>query len=194
MPKALTYKAQDTKRNYQIDFLKLICAFLVVINHTQGFNIQFHDESWFSNLGWVSVHIFFTISGFLMVKSLKKHNADILDIGKFAFDFVKDKFKRIALPFWIATLMLFFMQYIYIHFGWANENSAMGRRKHMGLYDKSNTRIAWRYPIWNRLDVQFPHMVSFGYVYCNAPLKLFVFKKSEFIFICPRSNSRIVFA
>ncbi len=110
-------------RNHQIDFLKLICSFLIVICHSYLIG----DDNallWFDRMGWVSVHIFFIISGFLMVKSVLKRKYEIKDAGKQSLNFVINKFKAIALPVWMATLMLLVMQitYIYIAFGCISEN------------------------------------------------------------------------
>ncbi len=120
---ASAFTALVKSRNYQIDFLKLICSFLIVICHSYLIG----DDSallWFDRMGWVSVHIFFIISGFLMIKSVLKKKYEIRDAGKQSLNFVIDKFKPIALPVWTATLMLLVMQiaYIYIAFGHVSGN------------------------------------------------------------------------
>lgn len=67
---------QEVKqRNYQIDMLKLALAVLVLICHTQYFvdpNSILHEK--LDSLGNLSVHIFFIISGFLMVKGVGERN------------------------------------------------------------------------------------------------------------------------
>ena len=109
----------DTKRRYyQIDILKLLCALLVFFCHTRGF-INSNDilsyQTYFENLGGISVHFFFIISGFLMVRSLDKKDYDGQNAGKYSFDFVINKFKKIGLYYIVALLMILFMQYIYIY-------------------------------------------------------------------------------
>ncbi len=59
-------------RNYQIDFLKMAMSFLVFIDHTKIFFDPTTKENLYMRyvaFGWVSVHVFFIISGFLMMKS-----------------------------------------------------------------------------------------------------------------------------
>ncbi len=65
---------KSKQRNYQIDVLKFACAICVFFSHTLGFKEVEKGTSvhaYFDHLGWISVHIFFVISGFLMVKNVK---------------------------------------------------------------------------------------------------------------------------
>lgn len=67
------------KRNLQLDFLRFVGVFLVVVSH-----LPFHDESAFGAVisvmqvgGWVGVDLFFVLSGYLiaglMIKEYKAH-------------------------------------------------------------------------------------------------------------------------
>ncbi len=108
------------ERNYQIDVLKMVMTILVFISHTFVFLNSPVKEivERYSAFGWVSVHVFFIISGFLMMKSLSKRNYDPENAGKNAVKFVVNRFKPIALPYWIANAMFAFMYityYVYIH-------------------------------------------------------------------------------
>lgn len=73
-------------RNYQIVVLKLVCSLLVLLSHTSLLLVSSLYEK-FYNFGWISVHIFFTISGFLMVKKFNEKNIDECSPGKTALDF-----------------------------------------------------------------------------------------------------------
>ncbi len=113
---------QITKeRNYQIDVLKMVMAVFVFICHTDDLlnsSVRESLDARYDSYGAVSVHIFFIISGFLMIKSLSKRNYDPENAGKNAVKFVVNKFKSIALPYWISNAMYIFMYisyYIYVY-------------------------------------------------------------------------------
>lgn len=94
---------KKASRNYQIDVLKLFLSLLVFVNHSRVFigsntGIRIPDT-----LGWISVHFFFMISGFLLIKSLYSKNINAPEAGVFSFNYVLNKFKRIALSYWTAT-------------------------------------------------------------------------------------------
>lgn len=118
------------QRNYQIDVLKMVFTVMVFIDHTGCFTESFRTRDWsqisidttfafFQHLGYVSVSAFFIISGFLMAKSLTKCNYLQDTPGKSSMSFVINKFKPMALPFWISsamylcTLLLYYV-YVYI--------------------------------------------------------------------------------
>lgn len=116
-----------SKRNYQVDVLKMILTVMVFICHTVCFTESFRTKDWSQNstdltyvfhglMGYVSVNAFFIISGFLMAKSITKHTYLQDFAGKSLMNFVIDKFKPMALPFWISSAMYlctFFLLYIY---------------------------------------------------------------------------------
>lgn len=117
-------------RNYQIDVLKLILAILVLLCHTFFFvdpDSVYYDK--LLSFGGMSVHIFFIISGFLMVKGIdrRKYNPD--DAGKCSMVYVVGKFKSIALPCIVSTLIILagyilINIYIYIYI-WMTLHSAL---------------------------------------------------------------------
>lgn len=111
-------------RNYQIDVLKLVCAVLVVISHCYSLvdpqNTDLIEKM--LNFGWVSVHIFFVISGFLMIKSIDKkyRNNACTNPGHSAFSYILAKYKAISLPFIVSIVIsmstyLILAIYIYIY-------------------------------------------------------------------------------
>lgn len=112
------------RRNYQIDVLRMIFTVMIFMCHTFYFQ-PLNNASDANNtvtafhavLGWTAVMGFFMISGFLMVKSICRRNYEIEKAGKSAIGFVTDKFKSLALPFWIAGAMYlccFLIIYIYL--------------------------------------------------------------------------------
>lgn len=91
------------QRNYQIDVLKLFFTFTVFISHTAAFignNTKFVMPT---GLGWVSVHFFFIVSGFLMVNTYMKNRPD--GSGKNAVSFVIRKFCGISFEYWSALII-----------------------------------------------------------------------------------------
>ena len=90
-----------TERNYQLDFLKLLCTLFVFISHTYRFIGENTRFSIPLGLGWWSVHLFFIISGLLMVNSYMK-KPQSTDYGKTAMRFVIGKFKGLAIEYWVA--------------------------------------------------------------------------------------------
>lgn len=106
---------KSKQRNYQIDVLKFACAICVFFSHTLGFKEVEKGTSvhaYFDHLGWISVHIFFVISGFLMVKNVKSRGRNE---GKRALRFAIGKLRRIAPSYMTALMMMLFMQYAYIY-------------------------------------------------------------------------------
>lgn len=104
-----------SNRNYQLDAIKLLIAVLVFINHTAAFvgeNTSFVIPP---SLGTVCVHIFFVISGFLMVLSASKKTVDPTNAGKTALEMTVSKFKQFASKYWTALLIALVL-YLYIHY------------------------------------------------------------------------------
>lgn len=93
-------------RSYELDFLKLIFTFLVVIRHTSVFineNTRIHLPN---GLGVWSVHFFFIVSGMLMANSIMKVEKTDTP-GKDALSFIKQKFSYIAPQYWTAMFLAF---------------------------------------------------------------------------------------
>lgn len=58
------------RRNYQIDVLKLFFCFMVFLSHTTVFiNENTRADFIPPGCGWLPVHFFFIVSGYLMVNS-----------------------------------------------------------------------------------------------------------------------------
>lgn len=104
---------QSSSRNYQLDFLKVIFSFFVFICHVgtlfsnPATRIPFYI-SW-TSLGYVSVHVFFVISGLLMINSLSKVEAEPNKEGETALKFVIHKYKSIALPYIVVLVINIFV-------------------------------------------------------------------------------------
>lgn len=113
-------KDSSSARNYQIDILKILCAVLVLISHVPLGNSdsRYFTSERVSAFGWMSVQIFFAISGFFMVKGTLK-NIPSNNVGEFSFNYVTNKFKKIAPQYIIATLIIVLM-YIGIYYIDAN--------------------------------------------------------------------------
>lgn len=106
-------------RNYEVDFLKLVFAIFVLINHTSVFikdNTRI-DSMFLSYLGWIGVWFFFIVSGFLMVESVSKKNFASDSAGKSSLRFVIGKFGSIAVPYLIAEFLLVVIYVIIIQRG-----------------------------------------------------------------------------
>lgn len=105
------------QRNYQIDVLKLLCAFLVLLSHLFFDYMPIDSASRYftaervGSFGWVSVHIFFIISGFFMVKTVLNKNPPSNNAGKFSICYVTDKFKKFA-PEYIVSVFACVTLYI----------------------------------------------------------------------------------
>lgn len=107
------------ERNYEIDFLKLVFAIFVFINHTSVFikeNTRI-DSMFLSYLGWIGVWFFFIVSGFLMVESVSNKNFAVDAAGKNSLRFVINKFGSIAIPYLIAEFLLVVIYAIIIQKG-----------------------------------------------------------------------------
>lgn len=94
-----------SERSYELDFLKLLFALFVFWSHTEEFIGKNTRISLPLQLGSVSVHFFFVVSGMLMAKSIVKRSGDGTDHGKFAISFVLNKYKSIFPQFFSAFLI-----------------------------------------------------------------------------------------
>lgn len=94
--------------NYQLDFWKLILAFLVFFGHALS---DFASETTripkqlSTPFGYFCVHAFFVISGMLMINSIYRKNMTSDSSGKSSFDFVINKCKSLALPYVIVLIL-----------------------------------------------------------------------------------------
>ena len=79
------------KRNYELNFFKLVFAVFVFFTHT---NIFIGENTRFQlplMIGPISVHFFFIVSGMLMAKSILREKNSVSDPGKRAITFVLGK-------------------------------------------------------------------------------------------------------
>ncbi len=118
---------KERSRNYQLDFLKLVFAFIIVICHTGEFIDKNSGFVLPSQMGFWGVHFFFIVSGLFMVSSsrvLKTDSSDgkMNDSAKGAFYFVIQKFQKIAIPYWIALLICVFCFYVVCYRGASLKN------------------------------------------------------------------------
>ncbi len=108
-----------TKRNYQLDVLKLFFTLMVFLYHTgyhfSNENTTMPFEMTWQPIGQVSVHSFFIISGLLMINSFCR-KADVYEKepGKYALGFTMNKYKAIALPY-LTALFIHVCIYFYCH-------------------------------------------------------------------------------
>ena len=99
---------KGSTRNYYLDFIKLMFAIFVFIEHSiplanSNTNIPFNFKT--SDVGFISVHCFFIISGLLMINSRDKMEQQLSAPGKSALNFVLHKYKSIALPYLTALVI-----------------------------------------------------------------------------------------
>ncbi len=112
---------KQEQRNYGISVLKLFMTISVFVSHTATYaeNSRMFTE-WFCSaeqMGWVAVHTFFIISGFLMINSYLKHlqnKSNGTGSGKEAMNFVLNKAKGLILPFWLS-LFIGWTRYICVY-------------------------------------------------------------------------------
>lgn len=95
------------KKNYQLDFIKLIFSFVIVIGHTLDFykddTVFFMDKLTIGHFGKLGVHVFFVISGLLMTNSIVNRAYDPAESGKQALNYVWKKGKNLFLPCFVAA-------------------------------------------------------------------------------------------
>lgn len=119
---------KERSRNYQLDFLKLVFAFIIVICHTGEFIDKNSGFVLPSQMGFWGVHFFFIVSGLFMVRSVldesKSGGLDgkIQEDAKNAFYYVIKRFRNIAIPYWIALLLCVFCFYVICYRGASLKN------------------------------------------------------------------------
>lgn len=93
------------KRNYELDFLKLLFAVCVFIHHTDLFRDAGIKAVIPLQLGPIAVHFFFIVSGMLMANSILKKETATTKYGKHAAVFVMNKIKSVAWDVYAALLV-----------------------------------------------------------------------------------------
>lgn len=107
---------KTSTRNYYLDFIKLFFAIAVFISHSvkclanENTRIPFNFGT--EELGLVSVHCFFIISGLLMINSREKMTQQLTQPGKSALNFVLHKYKSIALPYLTALFISLIVSFV----------------------------------------------------------------------------------
>ncbi|WP_146754803.1 acyltransferase family protein [Elizabethkingia anophelis] len=102
----------QTKRIYQIDLLRFIAAFSVVMFHYSYVAykrndisfLSFPEISQYSKYGYLGVYLFFIISGFVIAFS-SRH----LSLKKFLYS----RFMRLYPMFWICMFITFVVSYFF---------------------------------------------------------------------------------
>lgn len=107
---------KEKQRNYQIDVLKFVFAIFIFFSHTYPFigeNTRFLTVRYVGQFGWWGVFVFFIVSGMLMVNSVYKSNSDVSQAGKNAFTYIVNKFKKIALEYWVALFLIIAVFFVF---------------------------------------------------------------------------------
>lgn len=90
----------NKKENYYIDFLRFLCALVIMCYHSYVFTNS--DSSYFK-YGYLAVNFYFILTGYLMMKSLNNNKKD-------TYLFIWGKIKRL-LP---AIIVSFIISYIFV--------------------------------------------------------------------------------
>ncbi len=101
----------SSKRNYYIDFLKMVFSIVIVYYHSWVFTGNY--GSGYFNRGYYAVDFYFIVTGFLFIKSLEKiYNkkskdpVGLLDI-KFVFNKIKELIPSILFIFIVGYFMVY---------------------------------------------------------------------------------------
>ena len=87
--------------NYFIDFIRFICAFMIMFYHSWVFSAT--DNSLFG-YGYLAVNFYFILTGYLMINSLKKRDDS-------TYQFVKHKIKRLLPGVLVAFVICYLFAY-----------------------------------------------------------------------------------
>lgn len=100
--------ARVSNRLYQIDLLRIISAFMVMIYHYsfRGYysqvycSVEFPVLGRFGKYGYLGVSLFFLISGFVILMSIQ---------NKTLSEFIKSRFLRLYPTYWLCLLITYFL-------------------------------------------------------------------------------------
>lgn len=165
------------KRNLQLDFLRFVGVFLVVVSH-----LPFHDESSFGAVisviqtgGWIGVDLFFMLSGYLiaglMIKEYKAHGS--FNIRLFL---IRRGFK-------IYPAYYFFIFYQFFYSIYVNHRpQSLERLWHefffFANYSKNNNGHLWSISVEEHfyvfLAIAFVIMIKFGKVNFKTMLGIYL--------------------
>lgn len=120
---------KKTLRFYEIDLLRFIAALSVVLFHytyrgyaADNFSpIPFLEIGRFTRYGYLGVHLFFVVSGYVILLSVQ---------GKRLQQFFKSRFTRLYPAFWVAVTLTFLVKVIW---GTTASDTQMSFYLHAGL-------------------------------------------------------------
>lgn len=166
------------RRNYGLDFLKLLLTFLIFWVHTSPFKGKSTNIRFPFQLGEISVHCFFIISGMLMANSIARKKKNIVSPGKSAVSYVLKKAKQIGGKYFCGFLICLIVSiYTYIY---SDENS-------YGIIGGILYKVTRIFPeifylsasgIW--LDCNKPTWYISAMFICMLPLAYLLYKKRDF--------------
>jgi len=100
-------RSRVTARFEQVDSLRAVACTLVILDHSSGYFLQFASSGLLLaklarifNIGWMGVLIFFSISGFVVPRSLQSPDL------KGAKDFIIRRFWRLYPAYWTALVAI----------------------------------------------------------------------------------------
>ncbi len=107
---------KTSRKNYQIDFIKLFLAVCVFLYHARLYAPSDSVIREVTNkFGWFSVHFFFIISGLFMAAGCQRLKDKPTDnCGKESLEFIWRKIKSLA-PLYYVTFAICFVVYYIIH-------------------------------------------------------------------------------
>ncbi|MCH5196999.1 MAG: acyltransferase [Oscillospiraceae bacterium] len=178
-------KPIENKRNYQLDFLKLIFSILVFFFHTELFAGENVPKLLRCQLGEVSVHFFFVVTGMLMVNSIMKHDPPHTGApGKSAITFVLRKFKGISWQYW-TSLFIFMVVYLFIYNDFTVELTFVNLFRAIPealLVHYAGLTLMFNMPLWY-LSAMFLSMLFLVYlIYRHRDFALYVFSPLTAVF------------
>lgn len=167
-----------TKRNYELDFLKLIFTIIVFLFHSAWLMGENSAKFFPLLMGQVSVHFFFIVSGLLMANHIAQQEENVKFAGFSACRYVLNKVKRLVLPLWVATLLNVLLEAIYIY----EEHSVIRIFElitqifpEMFLLTRSGIRIDFNSPTWY-LSAMYLAMLPLAYLlFSKKDFTLYVF-------------------
>ena len=99
------------KRIYSIDLLRFIAAFYVMMFHyafrgsiVGNTTLELNEISKYFKYGYFGVHLFFIISGFVILLSVQKNSV---------FDFIKSRVVRLYPAYWVCVCITFIVVYFF---------------------------------------------------------------------------------
>lgn len=90
-------------RNYQIDCLKLIFSFIVLLFHSAWLGDGYYNYPLM--MGQVSTHFFFVVSGMLMTDSIVRHGSTDSP-ERAAIMLCIQRIKPLIFPLWVSILFI----------------------------------------------------------------------------------------